>query len=98
MTRGSSARSESAARLKQRAASARALAASTKSWLADARAATQGTLWRVGEAWIEEGDGTRCVDLIHVGTGKKRTVRVAAAVTADAGQLELARLLTGIGD
>jgi len=64
--------------LKQRAAAARAQASATKAWDTQVKAAAAGTLWRVSASWIEQGCGTRCADLTHVGNGKVRTIRSAA--------------------
>jgi hypothetical protein len=36
-------------------------------------------LWRVSAAWVEQATGTRWADLIHVSSGKVRTVRLSDA-------------------
>ena len=64
--------------LKQRAAAARALATTTKAWSATVTAAAAGSTWRVTSVWVEQQDGTRCAELTHVGSGKVRTIRMAA--------------------
>ena len=53
--------------LKQRATAARAVAATTKAWLAVVTTATTGSNWRVTSVWVEQADGTRCADLTHGG-------------------------------
>ena len=69
--------------VKQRAAAARAIATATKAWSATVSAAVAGSTWRVTAVWVEQGDGTRCAELTHVGSGKVRTVRLAECDAVD---------------
>jgi hypothetical protein len=71
------------AALKERAATARAHAAATQSWLAHLTAAAAGTVWRVTSAWIEQSDGTFCAELTHVSSGKTRTLRLSDRDTVE---------------
>ena len=69
--------------VKQRAAAARAMATATKAWSATVTAAAAGSTWRVTAVWVEQGDGTRCAELTHVGSGKVRTIRLAEREAVD---------------
>src|SRR5688572_14113261 len=69
--------SETRSRQRQRTLDARAADRRSKAWASELAAINMtGMLWRRGSVWIDQSDGTQCVEFIHVENGKSRVVRV----------------------
>jgi hypothetical protein len=80
--------------LKANAARARAAEREGKAWTREVNAACASSIWRCTSTWIEEGDGTRCAELTHRGSGATRLVKLRGFETVADRAAELARQLS----
>jgi hypothetical protein len=68
---------------KKRAATARAAAIALKTWTTEVATVARTTLWRPRSVWLEESTGARCAELVHVGDGSERLIRLVDVLTPE---------------